>query len=71
MNTTTTAPPDESYDLTLHIISLFVILILSFLGASISVVFSSSRMKRFPTSTIIINTGKFFGSGYVESTFVR
>ena len=50
-----------SYNLSLHIISLFVILVVSLLGASISVV--STRVKRLHISPIIINTGKFFGSG--------
>ena len=52
---------DNSYNLTLHIIALFVILVVSLLGASISVI--STRVKRLHISPIIINTGKFFGSG--------
>jgi hypothetical protein len=51
----------QSYNLTLHIISVFVILIVSLLGATISVV--STRVKRLHINPIIINTGKFFGSG--------
>ena len=50
-----------SYNLTLHIISVFVLLIVSALGASLSVL--STRVKRFRINPIIINTGKFFGSG--------
>jgi hypothetical protein len=53
-----------SYNLTHHIISVFVILVVSFLGAAISVV--STRVKCLHISPIIINAGKFFGSGYVK-----
>jgi hypothetical protein len=60
-------PTDEeinnSYNLTLHIISVFVLLIVSFFGAAFSVV--STRVKCLHVSPIIINVGKFFGSGYV------
>lgn len=52
---------DQSYDLEMHGISVFVILITSLLGASISVV--SSRMKGLRINPIIINMGKFVGSG--------
>ncbi len=52
---------DQPYNLAFHIISVFVILILSLLGASISVV--SARVKRLRINPIIINTGKFFGTG--------
>jgi hypothetical protein len=52
---------DQSYDLALHITSVFVILIVSLLGASISVV--SLRVKRLRINSVIMNTGKFFGSG--------
>jgi len=55
---------DQQYNLTLHIISLFVILVVSLLGASISVV--SARVKALHISPIIINVGKYFGSGYVH-----
>jgi len=60
-------PTDEeinnSYDLTLHIISVFVLFILSLFGAAFSVI--STRVKCLHVSPIIINVGKFFGSGYV------
>jgi hypothetical protein len=52
---------DELYNLSLHIISVFVILVVSLLGASISVV--STRVKSLHINPIIINTGKFLGSG--------
>jgi hypothetical protein len=52
---------DESYNLALHILSVFVILILSLMGASISVV--SARVKTLRINPTIINTGKFFGTG--------
>lgn len=52
---------DQPYDLQIHILSVFVILVLSLLGASISVV--SSRVKSLRIHPVIINTGKFFGSG--------
>ena len=52
---------ENSYNLTLHIISVFVILIVSLLGASISV--ASSRVKALHIHPVIINVGKFFGSG--------
>ena len=52
---------DQNFNLTLHIISLFVILVVSSLGASISLV--TTRVKALHISPIIINVGKFFGSG--------
>ena len=55
---------EKDYNLTLHIVSLFVILVVSLLGASISVV--TTRVKALHISPVIINTGKFFGSGYVH-----
>lgn len=72
--TTTSAPENDacaltqeeierSYNLGLHIASVFVLMAVSFLGAFISV--ASSRIKRLHINPIIINTGKFFGSGYV------
>ncbi|CAF4553454.1 unnamed protein product [Rotaria sp. Silwood1] len=56
----------KSYNLTLHIISIFVLLIVSFAGASISV--ASTRVKFLHINPIIINIGKFFGSGVVLAT---
>jgi hypothetical protein len=58
---------NDSYHLTYHIISLFVLLIVSFLGAAISVL--STRVKCLHVNPIIINTGKFFGSGYVKQIY--
>jgi len=55
---------DNPYDLTLHIISIFVLLMVSFFGAAFSVV--STRVKCLHVNPIIINVGKFFGSGYVK-----
>ncbi|CAF0985208.1 unnamed protein product [Adineta ricciae] len=57
---------DHSYDLQLHILSVFVILILSVGGASISVV--SSQVKRLRDNSVILNLGKFFGTGVVLAT---
>ncbi len=54
----------QSYNLTLHIISVFVLLVVSFLGAFFSV--ASTRFKFLHVNPIIVNTGKFFGSGYVN-----
>lgn len=54
----------HSYNLTLRIISVFVLLVVSFLGASFAVV--TTRVKFLRVNPIIINTGKFFGSGYVN-----
>jgi hypothetical protein len=54
----------KNYNLKLHIISVFVILFLSLLGSSIPV--ASTRVKWLYINPIIINTGKFFGTGYVE-----
>ena len=51
----------ESYNLKLRIVAVFVLLVVSFLGASLSVL--STRVKRFRIHPVIINTGKFFGSG--------
>ncbi len=74
MNNSNTTPPgnsdpcaltdqeiNKSYNLVLHIVSVFVLLIVSLLGALISVV--STRVERLHINPIIINTGKFFGSG--------
>ena len=58
---------DEPYDLTLHIISGVVLLIVSFLGAAFSIV--TTRVRCLRVSPVIINVGKFFGSGYVENLF--
>jgi hypothetical protein len=55
---------DQSYNLAHHIISVFVLLIVSIIGAAVSVV--STRVKCLHVNPIIINTGKFFGSGYVR-----
>jgi hypothetical protein len=55
---------DQSYNLAHHIISVFVLLIVSIIGAAVSVV--STRVKCLHINPIIINTGKFFGSGYVR-----
>ncbi len=52
---------DQSYNLNAHIVSVFVIFILSLLGASISAV--SSRVECLRINSVIINTGKSFGSG--------
>jgi hypothetical protein len=52
---------EQSYNLQLHIISVFVLLLVSLLSASIAVV--SSRVRALRISPIIINTGKFLGSG--------
>jgi hypothetical protein len=60
----TVAQIAQSYNITLRIVSVFVLLFVSFLGASISV--ASSRVKALHINPIIINTGKFFGSGYVK-----
>ncbi len=51
----------KAYNLTLHIVSVFVLLLTSALGATISVV--STRVKSLHINPIIINTGKFFGTG--------
>ncbi|UJR27588.1 hypothetical protein I4U23_008869 [Adineta vaga] len=56
----------HAYNLTLHIVSVFVLLVASFLGASLSV--ASARVKAFHISPIVLNIGKFFGSGVVLAT---
>ncbi|CAF3489208.1 unnamed protein product [Rotaria socialis] len=76
ISTTTVAPDsscsltngelNNSYDLTLHIVSVFVLLIISLSGAFASV--GSVRVKFLRINPIIINTGKFFGSGVVLGT---
>ena len=58
----------REYNLTLHIISIFVLLIVSLAGAAISVI--STRVKRLGINPIIVNTGKYFGSGCVKSITV-
>jgi hypothetical protein len=51
----------QSYNLTLRIVSVFVLLVISLLGASFALV--SARVKCLHMNPIIINTGKFFGTG--------
>ena len=52
---------DETYQLTLRIVSVFVLLAVSALGATLAVL--SSQVKRCRIPAIVINTGKFFGTG--------
>lgn len=52
---------NDSYNLTLHIVSVFVLLAVSLVGALVAV--GSVRVKYLRINPIIINTGKFFGSG--------
>lgn len=52
---------DETYQLTLRIVSIFVLLVVSFFGASMAVL--SARVKRCRIPPAVINTGKFFGVG--------
>lgn len=52
----------DSYNLNLRIISVFVLLIVSLVGASLAVV--STRMKCCSFWPVIMNVGKFFGTGY-------
>ncbi|CAF0982924.1 unnamed protein product [Rotaria sordida] len=56
----------NSYNLDLHIISIFVLLIVSFLGTCFSII--TTRVKRFYINPVIITTGKFFGSGVILGT---
>jgi len=51
----------ESYNQILRIVSVFVLLVVSLLGASLALV--SARVKCLNLSPIIINAGKFFGTG--------
>ncbi|UJR16601.1 hypothetical protein I4U23_003501 [Adineta vaga] len=64
MNTTLTSTTDNN--LKLRIISVPVILVLSVLGASISII--SARVKILHINPIILNVGKFFGSGVILAT---
>ncbi|CAF2670323.1 unnamed protein product [Rotaria sp. Silwood2] len=57
---------EGSYNLNHHIISIFVLLIVSFVGTCFSIV--TTRVKRLHINPIIINTGKFFGSGIILAT---
>lgn len=50
-----------AYNMTLHIVSVFVLLVVSFVGASISV--ASARVKALRIHPVVLNVGKFFGSG--------
>ncbi|CAF1276389.1 unnamed protein product [Rotaria sordida] len=54
------------YNLKLRIVSIFVLLVIGLLGASIAVV--SASIKRLHIPLIIINTGKFFGTGVILAT---
>lgn len=51
----------ERYNLTLRIISIFVLLVISLIGSSVAVI--STRVKRLRIPLVIINVGKFFGTG--------
>jgi len=51
----------ESYNQILRIVSVFVLLVVSLLGASLALV--SARVKCLHLSPIIINAGKLFGTG--------
>ncbi|CAF4905631.1 unnamed protein product [Rotaria sp. Silwood1] len=61
-----TGEENELYNLKLRIVSVFVLLIVSFLGASIAVVSAYSKRLHIPAT--IINTGKFFGTGVILAT---
>ncbi|CAF4555317.1 unnamed protein product, partial [Rotaria sp. Silwood1] len=61
-----TGEESELYNLKLRIVSVFVLLIVSLLGASIAVVSAYSKRLHIPTT--IINTGKFFGTGVILAT---
>lgn len=52
---------NQSYDLVLHIVSVFILFIVSLISASIAVI--TTRVKALRINPIVINTGKFFGSG--------
>ena len=54
---------NRTYNMTLHIVSVFVLLVVSFAGASLSVI--SNRFEALRVNPIILNLGMFFGSGYV------
>lgn len=57
----TTATAFESHDLNLRVVSIFVLLVASLVGASFALI--SHRVKCLRVNPIIINTGKFFGTG--------
>ncbi|CAF3508493.1 unnamed protein product [Rotaria sordida] len=61
-----TGEESELYNLKLRFVSIFVLLIVYFLGASIPVL--SACIKRLHIPSIIINTGKFFGTGVILAT---
>lgn len=52
---------NDNYDLDFHIASVFILLLVSFVGAGFSVV--TTRVRCLRVSPIAINIGKFFGSG--------
>lgn len=53
----------DSYNLPLRIGSIFVLLVAALLGASIPILSATFQRCRIPD--VVINTGKFFGIGYV------
>ncbi|CAM4914126.1 unnamed protein product [Rotaria socialis] len=57
---------EDPYNLDLHIVSVFVLLIVSLLGTVFSII--TTRIERLRINPIIIETGKFFGSGVVLAT---
>ncbi len=60
-NACTLSGHHENYNMKLRVLSVFILLIASALGATISVV--STRVKFLHINPIIINVGKFFGTG--------
>lgn len=56
-----TGEEEDAYNLGLHIGSVFILLVVSFLGAMVSVL--TIRVERLRINPIIINAAKFFGSG--------
>lgn len=57
----TSTEESEEYNLTMRIVSIFVLLVISFIASGIPI--ASTRVKCLRISPIIINTGKFFGTG--------
>ena len=57
------------YNFKLHVISVFILLAVSIISASISVI--STKVKALHIDPVIINVGKFFGSGFVFKNTVN
>lgn len=60
------SPEEGEYDLDLHIVSIFVVMVTSWLGGLLPVVIS--RFPKLYGAQKAMNFGRFFGTGVILST---